>query len=384
MRMFSRVLVTHSSTASKTAHPSFFSGDALAAPTHWFYGGERQVKAEYGHLLDGYTKPNHELPGSILNKSNLNGGGRSAYAKSKSGQQQTIIGDVINHGKKDLWSPTKQIHYHATLQAGEPTLEAQIARVLMKSIVANDGTFNANHFRQAYIKFMTTPGSHNDTYASTCHRMFFENLVHNKLPPEECPDNDQHNVDAIDGLILPTIAALASAAKPSSTVDEISKVSAECASVTRRSRLLEQTNAVWSQVVVDSLREASDETVLDTLKNVSKTLIGRSPKPYRGQISACYLQQSLPTLIDLVQTYIPAQDPWHGLLTNANAGGENVHRGSVLGAILGARAGNDALPEKLKKGLVPYDELAQEIDDFVNAVMNDSGSEYGTCASETQ
>lgn len=154
--------------------------------------------AEYGHLITDYTKPNTKLPGSILNKSNLNGGGRSLGTTTSSSQSQpTIIGDVINHGKQDLWSPHKSIHYHATLQKGENTLEVQIARVLMKSITDNQGKFDANHFRKAYIDFMTTPGSHNDTYASTCHRMFFANLVHRKLPPEQCPDNDFHNVDTV-------------------------------------------------------------------------------------------------------------------------------------------------------------------------------------------
>jgi len=36
----------------------------------------------------------------------------------------------------------------------------------MKNIVKLN-TFDANEFRNDYINFMTTPGSHNDTYAST-------------------------------------------------------------------------------------------------------------------------------------------------------------------------------------------------------------------------
>lgn len=177
------------------AAASFLAGDALASPTHWYYGGRKQVINDYGHEITGYTKPNMELAGSILNKSDLNGGGRSGGSGSNDSRAVTIIGDVINHGKKDLWSPTKSIHYHATLQAGENTLEVSIARVLMKSIVVNGGTFDADHFRNAYVDFMTTPGSHNDVYASTCHRMFFANMVFRKLPPKDCPDNDSHNVD---------------------------------------------------------------------------------------------------------------------------------------------------------------------------------------------
>lgn len=168
----------------------------MAAPTHWYYGGLRQIISDYGHEITDYTKPNRYLAGSILNKSDLNGGGRSGWSGGTS-QKVSIVGDVINHGKQDLWSPSQSIHYHATLQQGENTLEVQLARVLMKSIVQNGGKFNADHFRTKYVEFMTTPNSHNDTYASTCHRMFFANMIYRQLPPEKCPDNDHHNVDTV-------------------------------------------------------------------------------------------------------------------------------------------------------------------------------------------
>jgi ADP-ribosyl-[dinitrogen reductase] hydrolase len=60
---------------------------------------------------------------------------------------------------------------------------------------------------------------------------------------------------------------------------------------------------------------------------------------------------------------------WQGLLANTNVGGENVHRGSAIGAILGARAGLKELPPQLIQGLYPQQELAQEINDFVHAVL---------------
>ena len=176
-----------------------FAGDALAAPTHWYYGGARQIEADYGRGgITGYTKPRGNLTGSIMNKSNLNGGGRGRWEGGR-----TVIGDVINHGKKDLWHPSKSVHYHATLAAGENTLEAQLCRVLMRVVVARGGAFDADAFRDAYVEFMTTPGSHNDAYASTCHRMFFANREQGRAP-RDCPDNDGHNVDTIDGLVLPT------------------------------------------------------------------------------------------------------------------------------------------------------------------------------------
>ena len=367
---------------------SFFSGDALAAPTHWYYGGFSQVQMDYGSRgITGYTKPKTELRGSILNKSDVNGGGRSGsttgwFGSNGNNQQQkpdmTIIGDVINHGKKPYWDKNKSIHYHATLQKGENTLEAQLARVLMKSIVDHGGTFDATAFRNAYIRFMQQPGSHNDTYASTCHRMFFANLVFRQLPPEQCPDNDGHNVDTIDGLILPTIAVLATAAKPTVDLSHVEAVAAECAAVTRKSSRLDLSSRIWSRLVTSALRESEDATVLQQL-NQCGTSWGMRRLPNANQpdqMTACYLDQSIPALLDMVAKYLPhaknGGGVWDALLSNANIGGENVHRGSILGAVLGARAGYPkGLPQTLVDGLYDKNNLEQEIDAFVEAVMKE-------------
>lgn len=376
---------------------SFFSGDALAAPSHWYYGGASQIAADYGAPITDYTKPKLELRGSILNKSDINGGGRGSFSKSGI----SVIGDIINHGKKDYWSPNKSIHYHATLQKGENTLEAQLARVLMKSIVANGGTFNADHFRNAYIEFMTTPGSHNDTYASTCHRMFFKNLKILNLPPKDCPDNDHHNVDTIDGLVLPTIAAMTASSK-----EEAGEIAASTAAVTRKSSQLEGASRAWGQLVYNSLHEEKDKNMGAHLTECAKevglqrapssrgadqmtyvqsccivplccvlvlrtdaNLAVNSPILYSYFCSACYLSSSFPPTLDSLAKYIPKRDAWTGLIANANVGGENVHRGSILGAVLGARAGYDRLPPRLASGLYEKDDLDKEIDEFVNAIL---------------
>lgn len=61
-----------------------FGGDALAAPSHWYYGGFSQIQADYGpNGLTGYTKPVTTLRGSILNKSDPNGGGRLSYGNKR-------------------------------------------------------------------------------------------------------------------------------------------------------------------------------------------------------------------------------------------------------------------------------------------------------------
>jgi len=48
-----------------------------------------------------------------------------------------------------------------------------------------------------------------------------------------------------------------------------------------------------------------------------------------------------------------------------------VHRGSILGAVLGARAGYDRLPPQLVDGLYDKKDLNKEIDEFVKVVTRD-------------
>lgn len=106
-----------------------------------------------------------------MNLSNTGGGGRGS-------DKGEIIGTAINHGKKKYWGRGLNYSYHLTLQAGENTLEAQLARLLLRTLASN--ALNHESFVKEYVGFMTTPGSHNDTYASTCHRMFFANYVKGK------------------------------------------------------------------------------------------------------------------------------------------------------------------------------------------------------------
>jgi ADP-ribosyl-[dinitrogen reductase] hydrolase len=78
---------------------------------------------------------------------------------------------------------------------------------------------------------------------------------------------------------------------------------------------------------------------------------------------ACYIDQSLPAVLYLAARY--ADDFEAALIANANAGGDNCHRGAVLGAILGAALGFPAIPERWIHGLQARAELEEEIETFV-------------------
>lgn len=68
----------------------------------------------------------------------------------------------------------------------------------------------------------------------------------------------------------------------------------------------------------------------------------------------------------------PGNACWQALLANANVGGENVHRGAIIGAILGARAGDEQLQPELKDGLHDKEAIAKEIDEFVESIFKES------------
>jgi hypothetical protein len=182
----------------------------------------------------------------------------------------------------------------------------------------------------------------------------------------------------MDGLVLPTIVALAGTRDSMSTTS-IERAAAECAAVTRRSSVLERVSSQWAKVVVSSVQDNDDIKFQQSLNEFSQQTIQRYPNPLVNDdstMSACYLSSALPGLIDMIDKYQPnvannhsGERAWQGLLTNANVGGENVHRGSVMGAILGARAGVDHLPPHMIHGLYPQAELAREIEEFVRAVL---------------
>ena len=78
--------------------------------------------------------------------------------------------------------------------------------------------------------------------------------------------------------------------------------------------------------------------------------------------TACYPEHGLPLLL-----YLAAKHDFHlekTLLANVNAGGDNVHRGAVLGMLLGAASDQTALLTHLSANLVDHEELQSEIKAF--------------------
>jgi len=63
---------------------------------------------------------------------------------------------------------------------------------------------------------------------------------------------------------------------------------------------------------------------------------------------ACYLQDSFPASLYLAWKYADDLEP--ALIANTNLGGDNCHRGIVVGALVGA--GGSPVPERWARGLL--------------------------------
>jgi len=211
--------------------------DAIAMPSHWYYGGQAQVQADYGKIT-GYVKPKVELRGSIMALSNTGGLWRSRAWRARS------------H------------HYHCTLDKGENTVDADCVRLCYQTIAENGGQFVPDRLRENYVTFMTTPGAYNDCYMSTTHRMFFANKQRG-VPLERCPDNDGHNVDTTCGLPMTIPVALATAHLGP---EEARKQVASAVSVTRKSRACQE----YAGLLSDMFRQIIDGKALaDVMESVS-------------------------------------------------------------------------------------------------------------------
>eukprot|EP00756_Hemistasia_phaeocysticola_P066346 Hpha_TRINITY_DN9169_c0_g1::TRINITY_DN9169_c0_g1_i1::g.94454::m.94454 len=381
-------------------------GDALAMPVHWYYD-RRRIYRDFGK--DGitkYEKPMDKFEGSIMNLSNTGGGGRGS-------DKGEVIGSVILHDKKKYWLRGGSYHYHHGMSPGENTLDTIVAFLLMEGMMLwqKDASLDSGNkftpydksFLDEYVKFFTTPGTHNDVYAATAHRMFFKNFNQGRNVLQ-CADNDGHNTDSIDGLINVVPLAVKRAAKIYADVekkrggdgvdyrsdfadyyrsgavvtDEDKQEVARVINLIRRSEQLPTYGVVYFDLLVrvilgQDLREA----VLMTAQANMGGGFAASLRDKVGEgadadpMTACYVTSSFPSM--LVFAYKYADDIKKGgfrrmMLASANAGGENVNRGACLGALAGAASGFESLDADLVGGLKLKGRIDKDVEGYIGMV----------------
>jgi ADP-ribosylglycohydrolase len=310
-----------------------FIGDALAMPVHWYYDREA-LNRDYGNVTD-YLDPKNPHPGSIL-----------SY---KSYEPQTEKGDIL-HDQAQYWGK-KGIHYHQFLKAGENTLNLKIVRLLIDSLNEKNG-YDADDYLERYISFMTTPGSHRDTYVEEYHRHFFSQYEKG-VPPRECGLEEKH-IGGIVGL-APIILFYAddpqrarAAALEHLSLSHLGKAMEDAAHFFIDVSLAVLDGGSLKNVILNSTGSTHLQFDADAfvkwLDQPDEEIVGGKFR------TACYVDQSIPSVAYLAYKY--SDDPEGCLIANTNLGGDNAHRGAVLGALLGAADGFDAWPDRWVKGLL--------------------------------
>ena len=331
-----------------------FIGDALAMPVHWYYD-RAALHRDYGTVRD-YLPPRNPHPGSIL--------WRSEYTALNA------RGEIL-HDQAQYWG-RRDIHYHQFLRAGENTLNLQLAKVLMESLVAR-GSYEPDGYLQRYTEFMLTPGQHRDTYVEECHRKFFTAYARGAAP-RKCAGSDIH----IGGLAHVGIlcAFRASDAKAARAAVR------EHITLTHRSDEVLAAGDALAQILCDTaaggdLRTAIFQHGADWFskrkaeqwsREPDEVVIGHRVSP------ACYIADAFPASLYLAWKY--AGDFESGVIANANVGGDNCHRGAVVGALLGAAVGESGIPPRFIGELHGTGPLRAQIESL--AATNATAAQSGT------
>ena len=332
---------------ASAAIASLFAGDSLAMPVHWFYNTSDIERAFPGGIKDFEAAPEFH-PSSIMSLHSTRRGGRSMREKGQADTPE-VVGTVILKGRQHLWGQANR-HYHHGMLAGDNTLNAHCARVLMRSIVACNGRYNRDHFLQSYIEFMTAdPPLHRDTYAESYHRGFFANLVAGK-PPHQCGART-HDTPSMGGLV--TIAPLAiNCLLHGTTLTTVQATCREHLFLTHPDETLGHICDNYVALIAGLLLRKADEAPDGHLLKAAQATMGinlarmadhaRTDREIVGgkYSTACYISDSWPSLLYLAYKY--RNDLKAALLANTNLGGENAHRGAVLGGIVSLSCGSTA------------------------------------------
>lgn len=309
-----------------------YTGDALAMPVHWYYD-RSALRRDYGTVRD-YLAPKNPHPDSIL--------WRSSYTPLNE------KGEIL-HDQAQYWG-RRGIHYHQFLEAGENTLNLKLCTILIESLNQN-GDYDAEDYLNRYIRFMTTPGNHRDTYVEEYHRHFFTRYAQGN-PPRKCGIKEKH-IGGLVGLVPITVFF-------QRDPQRARQAALEHLSLTHLGPEMKAAGSLLIDLLIRTLggmplRNAVIATMeQSTSPFLSYPLLKWIQDPDDRVIgerfsTACYVEDSVPATIYLALKY--HDDPERALIANTNLGGDNVHRGAVLGALLGAENGLEAFPDRWIKGL---------------------------------
>ena len=345
-------------TRAKAALRCSFVGDSLSMPVHWYYNPRDITRAFPPHGVTKFEAAPANHPSSIMHLHSTVGGGRTGSKSAKG--NICVVGDVILKDKARFWGKSNT-HYHHGMKAGENTLNSHCALLLLRELTAHpeDPRFDVEAFATAYVEFMTAdPAQHPDTYAESFHRGWFANWAQD-VAPLRCGavTHDTPSVGAFVMIQPLAITLLVAAAEnggngvrlPEGALSRVQKSCRELLFLFHPDEGLAKHCDAFVALIA-ALLYRQDEPGAEPIRACMRGVMGgalfdKFPASIEddsavvgGRFSlACYITDSWPAALYLVHKY--AADPLRGMLQNTNLGGENCHRGTVVGCLLGAASG---------------------------------------------
>jgi len=308
-------------------------------PAHWYYKREL-IARDYG-AISGYLAPRSPHPDSIL--------WRSRYESS-------CPEDDILHDKAQYWGKPG-VHYHQNLEAGENTLSSQLSRLTANSILSI-GEYDPEDFLNRYIQFMLSEGSHNDIYIEESHRNFFRHYGRGKNPLQcGVEDSNISSLSTLTPLLLFT----------RSDRTRMKQMARTHVGIIHKGETAARAAELYADIVYHLLQGYPLETTLfDKIGRSGYQILNF---PFRRWIenhedtevvgklvgNGCPIEDALPATLYLALKYENHFEA--GLIANAQLGGDNCHRGILLGTILGAIGGCESIPGDWVGGLRSQAEL---------------------------
>lgn len=300
-------------------------------PVHWYYN-TAALDRDYPNF-ELFESPLKRHPDSIL--------WRSKYVAKNSDA------DIL-HEQGAYWGK-RDIHYHQFLRAGENTLNFKLATELYRQI-CREGAYDPGLWLDTYVELMRTPGWHRDTYVEEYHREFFRRRAEG-VPLRNCGIDDIH----IGGLaMVPALLAglvgsgylesewLVSIVRAHVGLTHQSRKTLDSAEALARLLLAIVSGVSWEDALKDhALPWIKRWSSIGNLGDVDdRIVVGRFLTP------ACYLPDSFSASLWLCSKY--RSDFEAGVRANCLCGGDNCHRGAVVGSVLGAINGvSDSIVKKL-------------------------------------
>ncbi len=401
-----------------------FVGDALSMPVHWYYN-RSNIDRDFDGGVTGYETPRHPHPESFMvgmeyrpDLSTAKSLGRpydilQNHARFyETNYSERLIERKEREGEHGNAVPSREerYHYHHGLSAGDNTLGAQLVRVLLRSIVERE-TYDPEHFITRFVEHLTTPGSNRDPYFEIYIRRWFEAYTAGAdVFSAAAHQRRDWSIGSMGGVIRPLVLSLLI---PQNT-SMASGVALEHQNLTHRSENVSSAVSTLVPYLHALLRGGEKRKLLrdmsrqvhppkitgrklfDAYKthngpgNIPKAIMWRyhtelqeepinleellkgeddqSVAPERFA-TACYPEHAVPLIVYLLGRH--NYDPTRTLTANANMGGDNVHRGMVLGLIVGAA--QDKMPPSLIQGLTEYRAISAEIDAYIDLIFADPG-----------